>query len=137
MWGVEGGWLGEWENHDWQVWQYTVGHAQLHLRGMPADDPGGECIELLFKPVRRLATSTMSWSGLRIALRRVTAEGDGVFFLASTRSDGRHSGHGVVRAGSLSLAEAGLKYFDSAIGPDVPSLRWRPLWISSVDGTTR
>jgi hypothetical protein len=121
-------WLGEWPDHDWQVWDYSVGHAQLHVRGIPSDDPGGRCIELLFKPVRRLATSTMSWSGLKLGLRRITKNGDGVFFLVSSRTSGRHHGHGVIRAGSLHLAEGGLTYSDSAIDASLP---WRTLWSST------
>jgi len=97
----------------------------MHLRGTPVDDPGGQCIELLFKPVYRLATSTMSWSGLRLALRRITSEGEGVFFLVSTKPMGRHTGHGVVRAGSLHVATAGLRYPESVLDRD---LDWRTLW---------
>lgn len=122
-------WLGEWPEYDWQVWDYTVSHAQLHLRGIPQEDPGGECLELLFKPVHRLATSTMSWSGLRVALRRVTPEGAGVFFLVSIRPTGRHQGHGVVRAGSLHLAGAGLSCPDSVIDRDID---WQTLWSSAA-----
>jgi hypothetical protein len=118
-------WLGEWPDHTWQVWDYTVSHAQLHLRGVPDDDTGGPCIELLFQPVYRLATSTMSWSGLRLGLRRVTPEGQGVFFLVSTDSFGRHTGHGVIRAGSASVASADLRYSESALDSDV---KWEALW---------
>lgn len=125
---VEVRWLGEWPDHDWQVWQYSVGHAQLHVRGIPTGDPGGECIELLFKPVYRLATSTMSWSGLTVALRRVTPEGAGVFFLRSTRMQGRHTGFGVIRSGSLHIANAGLRYSHSVIDYDSLELPWTTLW---------
>jgi hypothetical protein len=112
--------------HDWQVWQYEVGHSQLHLRGIPSREPGGPCIELLFKPVLRLATSTMSWSGLRVGLRRVTPEGNGVFFLVGTRTGERHTSHAVIRAGSLSVADGGLTYLDRAIDAALP---WRALWV--------
>ncbi|UFN43302.1 hypothetical protein [Nocardioides okcheonensis] len=122
-------WLGEWPDHNWQAWDYTVSHAQLHLRGVPHDDASGPCIELLFKPVYRLATSTMSWSGLRLGLRRVTPEGQGVFFLVSTDSFGRHSGHGVIRAGSAHAAKAGLRYSESVFDRDV---EWQTLWSSAV-----
>ena len=127
-------WLGEWPEHNWQVWNYTVSHSQLHVRGIPESDPGGPCIELLFKPVYRLATSTMSWSGLRLGLRRVTSEGEGVFFLASTNPFGRHRGHGVVRASSLHVATAGLRYRDSVLDRE---LIWRTLWSREARGNVR
>ncbi len=120
-------WLGSWPDHDWQVWEYGVGHRQLHLRGIPVGDPGGPCVELLFKNVNRLATSTMIWSGLRIGLRRVTVGGAGVFFLVSNRSDGRHHGHGVVQAGALAVTEAGLDYGAPVLQSTEP-LRWTSLW---------
>jgi hypothetical protein len=120
-------WLCDWPDHDWQIWDYSVSHRQLHLRGIPMEDPSGECVELLFKPVHRLATSTMSWSCLRLALRRISSEGVGVFFLVSTRPGGRHVGHRVVRAGSLHQAAAGLHYWDSVLDHE-PPLEWRTLW---------
>lgn len=91
-------------------------------------DPGGPCVELLFKPVRRLASSTMSWSGLHLGLRRVTPEGDGVFFLVSARSAGPHHGHAVIRAGSVSVADGQLTYAEPAIDTALP---WRNLWGTS------
>ena len=104
-------------------------HRQLHLRGSPVDDPGGPCVELLFKPVGRLATSTMSWSGLQVSLRRVTDQGTGVFFLVSTDKAGRHRGHSVVRAGSLAVADAGLDYTEPVITATQP-LAWKTLWVA-------
>jgi hypothetical protein len=97
------------------------------------NDPGGACIELLFKPVHRLATSTMSWSGLRVGLRRVTPDGVGVFVLVSTDVGGRHTGHGVVRAGSLHRADAGLTYSDSLLDREPPVGTWQTLWRPSQD----
>lgn len=123
-------WLGEWPDRKWQVWDYSVSHAQLVLRGVPDTDPGGPCVDLLFKPTRRLATSTMSWSGLRLALRRVTPEGDGVFFIVSARPDGPHHGHGVVRAGSLHL-RGGLRYFEDPLATDSHA-SWQRLWGGSA-----
>lgn len=123
--GMSAHWLGYWPDHNWQVWDYSVSHSQLHVRGVPRDDPGGSCLELLFKPVHRLATSTMSWTGLRLGLRRVTDEGSGVFFMVSTDPAGSHTGHGVIRSGSLHFADAGLRYFDDVLDRD---LHWQTLW---------
>lgn len=56
-------------------------------------------------------------------------EGAGVFFLVSIRPTGRHQGHGVVRAGSLHLAGAGLSYPDSVIDRDID---WQTLWSAAA-----
>lgn len=119
-------WFGEWREHDWEVWEYSVSHAQLHVRGIPSDDPGGPCVELLFKSVHRLATSTMSWSGLAVGLRRTTEAGHGVFVLTSLRT-GPHTGHGVVRAGSLHHLEGAFRYPESVTRSDSHT-GWHTLW---------
>lgn len=118
--------LGEWPEHDWQVWEYSVSHAQLHVRGIPSADPGGPCVDLLFKSVARMATSTVSWFGLRVGLRRTTEAGHGVFVLISMRSS-PHAGHAVVRAGSLHQVDGAFRYPDSAIRSE-PQGGWRALW---------
>jgi hypothetical protein len=71
----------------------------------------------------------MSWSGLRVALRRVIRDGPGVFFVVSANPRGRHQGHAVVRAGSLHIAGGGPSYSDSVIDEET-HLPWRTLWSS-------